>query len=93
MAFPDYAKYDALGLAELITKKDVTPSELVEEAIARIEKHNGKLNAVVFKTFDRARSAAKLPPQGSFGGVPFLLKDILGEIGRASCRERVSPYV
>ncbi len=78
MAFPDYAKYDALGLAELITKKDVTPSELVEEAIARIEKHNGKLNAVVFKTFDRARSAAKLPPQGSFGGVPFLLKDILG---------------
>ena len=78
MAFPDYAKYDGLGLAELVANKDVTPTELVEEAIARVEKHNGKLNAVVFKTFDRARSAAKLPMQGPFAGVPFLLKDIMG---------------
>jgi amidase len=79
MAFPEYANYDALGLADLVAKKDVTASELVEAAIARIEKHNPKLNAVVFKTFDRARSAAKLPLQpGPFAGVPFLLKDILG---------------
>lgn len=78
MAFPEYANYDGLGLAELIAKKDVTSAELVEEAIARIEKHNPKLNAVVFRTFDRARSAAKLPQGGPFGGVPFLLKDILG---------------
>lgn len=78
MAFADYAKYDALGLAELVAKKEVTAAELVEEAIARIEKHNSKLNAVVFKTFDRARSAAKLPLSGPFAGVPFLLKDILG---------------
>src|SRR5262245_22046938 len=78
MAFAEYAKYDALGLGELVAKKEVTPSELVEEAIARIERHNPKINAVVFKTFDRARSAAKLPQQGPFAGVPFLLKDILG---------------
>src|SRR5262249_20273460 len=50
-----------------------------EEAINRIEKHNPKLNAVVFKTFDRARAAARAPlPSGPFAGVPFLLKDILG---------------
>ena len=79
MAFAEYSKYDALGLAELVAKKEVTAAELVEEAIARIEKQNPKINAVVFKTFDRARSAAKLPlPQGPFAGVPFLLKDILG---------------
>ncbi len=78
MAFPDYAKYDGLGLAGLIASKDVSPPELVEEAIARVERHNGKLNAVVYKTFDRARSAAKLPVRGAFGGVPYLLKDILG---------------
>lgn len=78
MAFPDYAKYDGLGLAGLIARKDVSPSELVEEAIARVERHNGKLNAVVYKTFDRARSAAKLPVRGAFGGVPYLLQDILG---------------
>lgn len=78
MAFQDYAKYDALGLADLVAKRDVSPTELVEEAIARVERHNPKINAVVFKTFDRARSAAKLPVQGPFAGVPFLLKDILG---------------
>ena len=78
MAFQDYAKFDALGLADLVAKRDVTPAELVEEAIARVERHNPKINAVVFKTFDRARSAAKLPVQGPFAGVPFLLKDILG---------------
>jgi amidase len=78
MAFPEYANYDGLGLAELVAKKDVTPLELVEEAIARVEKHNGKLNAVVYRTFDRARSAAALPLRGPFAGVPFLLKDILG---------------
>jgi amidase len=78
MAIADYAKYDALGLAELVAKKDVSPGELVEEAIGRIERHNSKLNAVVFKTYDRARSAAKLPLSGPFAGVPFLLKDILG---------------
>jgi amidase len=78
MAFQDYAKFDALGLADLVAKRDVSPAELVEEAIARVEKHNPKINAVIFKTFDRARSAAKLPVQGPFAGVPFLLKDILG---------------
>ena len=78
MAFAQYANYDALGLAELVAKREVSAAELVEEAIARIEKHNPKLNAVIFKTYDRARSAAKLPLQGPFAGVPFLLKDILG---------------
>jgi amidase len=78
MAFPEYTQYDGLGLAELVAKKDVTPLELVEEAIARVEKHNSKLNAVIYRTFDRARSAAVLPVRGPFGGVPFLLKDILG---------------
>jgi hypothetical protein len=66
MAFQDYAKFDALGLADLVAKRDVSPAELVEEAIARVERHNPKINAVVFKTFDRARSAAKLPVQGPF---------------------------
>jgi Asp-tRNA(Asn)/Glu-tRNA(Gln) amidotransferase A subunit family amidase len=64
MAIADYAKYDALGLAELVAKKDVSAGELVEEAISRIERHNSKLNAVVFKTYDRARSTAKLPLSG-----------------------------
>lgn len=77
MAFSDYDKYDGLGLAELIRKKKVSPGELVEEAISRIETHNPKINAVVHKLYERARTAAKGKlPDGPFQGVPFLIKDL-----------------
>jgi amidase len=83
MSFREYASYDGLGLAELVAKGEVTASELVEEAIARIEKHNPVLNAVIHKTYETARKVAGDPPaagqQGMFQGVPFLLKDILGD--------------
>jgi len=77
MTFSEYGKYDGLGLAELVRKKKVSPAELVEEAISRIETHNPKLNAVVYKLYERARAAAqgKLP-NGPFQGVPFLMKDL-----------------
>jgi len=77
MPISEYATYDATGLAELVSKKEVTPLELLEEAIARVEKHNPTLNAVVYKAYDEARSAAKSDlPDGPFRGVPFLIKDI-----------------
>lgn len=76
--FSDYDKYDGLGLGELVRKKEVKPSELVEEAINRIEKLNPQLNAVIHKMYDMAREAAEGDlPDGPFRGVPFLLKDIL----------------
>ena len=77
-AFPDYPKYDGLGLAELVRAKQVTPAELVEEAISRIEAHNPKINAVVYKMYDQARAAVKDGlPDGPFKGAPFLLKDLI----------------
>ncbi len=77
MAFAEYSAYDGLGLAELIAKGEVTAAELVEAAIERIERHNGVLNAVVYKAYDEARAAAKSdPPRGPFSGVPFLIKDL-----------------
>jgi amidase len=77
MAFTEYASYDGLGLAGLVRKGDVTPLELLDEAIARIERHNPALNAVVFKAYDEARAVAKGKlPDGPFKGVPFLIKDI-----------------
>ncbi|MBV9990282.1 MAG: amidase [Alphaproteobacteria bacterium] len=73
----DYAQYDGLGLADLVAKKKVKPSELLDEAIARAEALNPKLNAIVYKDYERARAAAKGKlPKGAFSGVPFLLKDI-----------------
>jgi amidase len=80
MALNDYAAYDGLGLAELIRARKVSTPELIDEAIARIERHNPKLNAVIFKTFDRARDMARTrPATGPFMGVPFLLKDYFGD--------------
>ncbi len=76
--FEGYEHYDALGLAELVQKKEVTPLELVDAAIARIDARDGALNAVIHKTYDRAREAARRPlAPGPFAGVPFLLKDLL----------------
>jgi amidase len=77
MPFAEYGKYDGLGLAELVAQKKITPLEIIDEAIARAEKLNPSLNAIVFKDFDRARDAAKAnAPAGPFRGVPTLLKDM-----------------
>lgn len=70
---------DAIGQAELVRKGEVSAAELVEAAIARIERVNPRVNAVVIETFDRAREAARAPFEGPFSGVPFLLKDIACE--------------
>ena len=78
MSFTDYANYDGLGLADLVRKGETTPSDLVEAAVERIERHNGVLNAVVHKAYDEARKTAAGPlPDGPFKGVPFLIK-VLG---------------
>lgn len=78
--FPEYDQYDGLGLAELVRTKEVSPAELVEAAIRRIEALNPKLNAVIQRMDDVARktTAGKLA-DGPFRGVPFLLKDLLAD--------------
>jgi amidase len=78
MSFAEYSEYDGLGLAALVDQGEVTPVELVEAAIERTERHNGALNAVVYKAYDEARKTAAGPlPDGPFKGVPFLVKDLL----------------
>jgi amidase len=81
MSFAEYADYDGLGLAALVRKGETSPTELVEAAIERIEKHNGVLNAVVYKAYDEARkTAATALPEGPFKGVPFLIKDLGAQV-------------
>jgi amidase len=76
--FAEYDRYDALGLAELVRKGDVTPAELCEEAIERIERVNPQLNAVVRPMYDQGReTASKAGTDKPFAGVPFLLKDLI----------------
>ena len=71
---------DALALAELIRNKKVSSRELVDEVIARIERVNPELNAIVTPMYEQARARAAEPPgDGPFAGVPYLLKDILAK--------------
>jgi amidase len=72
------ADLDATAQAELVRSGEVTPLELADAAIARIEALNGELNAVVLPRFDRAREEASAHdlPDGPFRGVPFLTKDL-----------------
>lgn len=75
--FNEYDQYDAMGLAALVSKGEVSAGELLEEAIERTETVNPQINAVVLKHYDEAKEAiAKGLPQGAFQGVPFLLKDL-----------------
>ncbi|MBM4373891.1 MAG: amidase [Deltaproteobacteria bacterium] len=69
--------HDATALAALVRANEVTPLELVDAAIARIEAENPCLNAVVTPMFEAARTRARGPlPDGPFRGVPFLIKDL-----------------
>ncbi len=73
--FEDYTHYDGLGLAELIAKGEVHPSEVLEAAVLRAERLNPELNAIVAPLYDYAHARAREPLEGPFAGVPFLLKD------------------
>ena len=77
MAFKEYGNYDAVGLAELVRSKEVTPKELLDEAITRTTRVDPEINAVVIRHYDYAeQQIAKGLPDGPFTGVPFLLKDL-----------------
>jgi|YelNatPaOPRAMG01_1025707.scaffolds.fasta_scaffold28834_4 amidase len=74
-------RMDATRMAELVRQKQVKPLELVDAAIERIERLNPTLNAVITRTYERAREAAQGNlPDGPFRGVPFLLKDLLASL-------------
>ena len=81
------ASLDATAQAELVRRGEASPAELVDAAIARIERVNPTLNAVIHPLFEKARAAARDPalPSGPFRGVPFLVKD-------AVCTTAGDPY-
>lgn len=72
-----FDREDGLGLADLVRRREVSPKELLDAAIARVEARNPALNAVVTRMYDAARGAVSAGlPSGPFTGVPYLLKDI-----------------
>lgn len=76
MIFAEYAQYDGLGLAELVRRREVSPADLVETALAAIERLNPQVNCVVQQLRDDALAEIKAGlPYGPFRGVPFLVKE------------------
>lgn len=100
LTYDEFASHDAVGLAALIRRGDVSAAEVLEAAIARAEAVNPTINAIVLKHYDMARKAvAEGAPGGALAGVPWLLKDLgthlKGTIttgGSAFFRDAVSDY-
>ena len=79
--FPEYERYDATDLADLVRQRQISASELLDAAVERVEARNGAVNAVTMKLYDHARAAiARGLPDGPFTGVPFLMKDLSAAI-------------
>jgi len=75
--FAEYSTYDGVGLATLVQKKEVTPGEILEAAIARAERENAKTNFLATPMFDEARKSVNTVDTGlGFAGVPFAVKDL-----------------
>jgi amidase len=75
---PEYDQLDALGLAHLVARREVSALEVLEAALERADARNPPLNAIVARYDDEARGRARGPlPPGPLSGVPFLLKDLL----------------
>ena len=73
---------DATALAESVRRREVEPAELVEDAFARLERVEPRLNAFVTTCYEEALEAARGPlPDGPFRGVPIAIKDLTETAG------------
>ena len=80
----ELGRLDAVAQASLVRNREVTPTELVEHAIARIEALDPQFNAVVTTAFDEGLDTARTlaaDDDTPFAGVPILLKDLVTDRG------------
>ncbi len=74
----DYAAYDALGLADLIRRREISAAELLDAVLRKVADINPRLNAIVTPLYDQARQAVEAPlPDGPFTGVPYVFKELV----------------
>ena len=75
----DYMHHDALGLAEMVRRTEVSPGDLLNSALERAAVVDSTINALIDdpKLLAQARdNALKDRFDGPFHGVPFLVKDL-----------------
>src|ERR1051326_7482573 len=77
----DLTKYDGLGLAELVRKKEIAAAELLGAAIARADATHPAIHAIVTRRDAAPPAAMKAGlPAAPFAGVPSLLKDLGAQV-------------
>jgi amidase len=78
MSWDEWARHDAVGLAARVRRGEVTPAELAAQVVSGIAKVNTKLSAVIEVFGDVAADPLKdgMQPEGTFAGVPYLMKDL-----------------
>ena len=80
MNFSEYRRHDAVRLADLIRRKEVSADEVLQAALARLDEVNPKLNLLAHDLRERAlRWQMPANNQAPLTGVPFLLKDLLAD--------------
>lgn len=79
---PDVLDFDLTAQADLIAKGEVSPLQMVDASIARIETKEPALNALTSRRFEEAREAAKQATTNApLAGVPFMHKDLVDVVG------------
>jgi len=77
MRFDEYRARDAIGLADLVRRGEVSSAEVLEAALARLAEVNPTLNAVILDRASEARESVTAGlPDGPLSGAPFLIKDV-----------------
>lgn len=74
MELNEYVKFDGIGLAELIAKKEVTAEEVSAAATEAIKATNPEINAVVEQWYCEVPNT--LSSDSPLAGAPFLIKDL-----------------
>jgi Asp-tRNA(Asn)/Glu-tRNA(Gln) amidotransferase A subunit family amidase len=97
LTFDEFRRHDAVSLAGLVARGEVTASELLTTAMARCEVVNPQINAVSQRHWDEARrSIERGLPDGPLRGVPFLLKDVSVQMAgtvTSNCSKLYADYV
>ena len=83
MRFDEYRGFDALGLAQLVARGQVSAAELLQLAVQRTAVVNPQVRAIVVDLQAQAHRQLQGPASGPFAGVPFLIKDIIQDYAGA----------
>src|SRR5215475_3182137 len=77
LSVKDYVQTDATALAQMVREHEVSAAELLEVAIAQLQRLNPLLNAVNVPMLGQARERVQKPLSGALAGVPVLIKDAI----------------